>query len=167
VRRGGLAPGVAAAPARERAVGGAGRRGGGHSATGDNGRSRHCRRRGCCCTHSSVRYPWPWASASPASLCTSSSCRPCSSTPSFIFVARTERSRASWTSSRTKQKLGIQRMAVAPGMVPNHLLDTTVAKKQPGPLLSRARSVCHMPLRAVSFPIQSSRRFLSRPAQPI
>jgi hypothetical protein len=132
VRRGGLAPGVAAAPARERAVGGAGRRGGGHSATGDNGRSRHCRRRGCCCTHSSVRYPWPWASASPASSCTSSSYRPCSSTPSFIFAARTERPPASRTSSRTKQKLGIQWMTVAPGMIPDYLPDTAVAKKQPG-----------------------------------
>jgi hypothetical protein len=135
MRRGRLAPsGAAAALARERTAGGAGRRRGGqvrdaadgheameggHSAAGDDGRSRHCQRRGCCCTHSSVRYPWPWASASPTSSCTSSSCRPYSSTLSFIFTARTERSPTSRTLSRTKQKLGIQRMTVATRDVPN------------------------------------------------
>jgi hypothetical protein len=31
-----------------------------------------------------------------------------------------------------KEKLGIQRMTVAPGMVPDHLPDTAAAKKQPG-----------------------------------
>jgi hypothetical protein len=32
-----------------------------------------------------------------------------------------------------KEKLGIQRMTVAPGMVPGHLPDTAAAKKQPAP----------------------------------
>jgi hypothetical protein len=61
--------GVGAAPTRERTTGSAGQRHsgqvqdavggheameGGHSAAGDDERSYHCRRRGCCCTHSSV-----------------------------------------------------------------------------------------------------------------